>query len=70
MPILKRTMFREYDLRGREADDELTHAKKLQEYITDFNILPTIPKAEINHTFDNLIDKKPLNQKKLLSNLR
>ncbi|HEV2339869.1 MAG TPA: phosphomannomutase/phosphoglucomutase [Patescibacteria group bacterium] len=23
MPILKRTMFREYDLRGREADDEL-----------------------------------------------
>ena len=39
-----------------EADDELTHAKKLQEYITDFNILPTIPKAEINHTFDNLID--------------
>ena len=23
MPVLKRTMFREYDLRGREADDEL-----------------------------------------------
>lgn len=39
-----------------EADDELTHAKKLQEYITDFNILPTIPKAETSHTFDNLID--------------
>src|SRR5438046_441373 len=24
MPILKKTMFREYDLRGREADDELS----------------------------------------------
>ena len=23
MPLLKRTMFREYDLRGRESDDEL-----------------------------------------------
>src|SRR3990172_12619541 len=23
MPILKKTMFREYDLRGREAEDEL-----------------------------------------------
>lgn len=23
MPVLKRTMFREYDLRGRESDDEL-----------------------------------------------
>lgn len=26
MPILKRTMFREYDLRGRESDDELNDA--------------------------------------------
>ncbi len=26
MPILKRTMFREYDLRGREADDELNNS--------------------------------------------
>ena len=23
MPVLKRTMFREYDIRGRESDDEL-----------------------------------------------
>ncbi len=23
MPVLKKTMFREYDLRGRESDDEL-----------------------------------------------
>lgn len=26
MPLLKRTMFREYDLRGREADDELNNS--------------------------------------------
>jgi ferritin len=39
-----------------EADDELTHAKMLQEYMTDFNILPTIQKAETTHIFDNLID--------------
>ncbi|MBI2031100.1 MAG: phosphomannomutase/phosphoglucomutase [Candidatus Levybacteria bacterium] len=26
MPLLKRTMFREYDLRGREADDELNES--------------------------------------------
>lgn len=39
-----------------EADDELSHAKMLEEYMTDFNILPTIQKAETSHTFDNLID--------------
>jgi ferritin len=39
-----------------EADDELSHAKMLEEYMTDFNILPTIQKAETTHTFDNLID--------------
>ena len=39
-----------------EADDELEHAKKLQEYMVDFNIQPTIPQANTKHSFDNLID--------------
>ena len=39
-----------------EADDELEHAKKLQEYMVDFNIQPNIPQANTKHSFDNLID--------------
>jgi ferritin len=39
-----------------EAVDELTHAEKLQGYMTDFNILPEIAKTTTNHTFNNLID--------------
>lgn len=39
-----------------EADDELTHAKKIQEYMVDFNIQPDIPQAQTNHNFSNLID--------------
>lgn len=39
-----------------EAADELTHAQKLQEYMTDFNILPVIPTAPTKHSFNNLID--------------
>lgn len=39
-----------------EADDELEHAQKIQEYMTGFNILPEIEKTETKHTFDNLID--------------
>jgi ferritin len=39
-----------------EAIDELTHAQKLQEYMTDFNIQPEIPQAPTKHSFDNLID--------------
>jgi ferritin len=39
-----------------EADDELEHAQKLQEYMTGFNILPEIEKTETKHTFDNLLD--------------
>ena len=41
---------------SNEADDELTHAKKIQEYMTDFNIIPQIPQAPIDHKFDNLIE--------------
>ena len=39
-----------------EANDELTHAHKLQEYLTDFNVLPEIPQAPTKHQFSNLID--------------
>jgi len=39
-----------------EADDELTHAVKLQEYMADFNIIAEIPQADIKHSFKNLID--------------
>lgn len=39
-----------------EADDELGHAKKIQEYMVDFNIQPVIPNAPTKHKFSNLID--------------
>jgi ferritin len=39
-----------------EADDELEHAKKIQEYMVDFNIQPVIPNAPTKHSFENLID--------------
>lgn len=39
-----------------EAIDELGHSQKLQEYMTDFNIQPEIPQAQIKHSFNNLID--------------
>lgn len=39
-----------------EAKDELEHAESLQKYMTDFNIIPEIPVAKINHTFKDLID--------------
>jgi ferritin len=41
---------------SNEADDELTHAKTLQEYMVDFNVIPEIPQAKIKHEFNNLID--------------
>lgn len=41
---------------SNEADDELTHAKKIQEYMVDFNIIPVIPQAPIDHKFDGLIE--------------
>jgi ferritin len=41
---------------NNEADDELTHAKGIQEYMTDFNIIPEIPQAPTSHSFDSLVD--------------
>jgi ferritin len=39
-----------------EADDELGHAKSIQEYMVDFNIIPQIPQAPTSHSFDSLVD--------------
>lgn len=41
---------------NNEADDELVHAKGLQQYMTDFNIIPVIPQAPTSHSFDGLVD--------------
>jgi ferritin len=39
-----------------EASSELEHAKGIQNYMTDFNIMPQIPQTETEHNFENLID--------------
>lgn len=39
-----------------EANDELEHAKNLQKYMTDWDVLPSIPKVETNVKFSNLAE--------------
>lgn len=39
-----------------DAIKELEHAQGIEKYMTDFNILPTFSKSDVNHKFDNLID--------------
>jgi len=39
-----------------ESNDELTHAEKIQEYMTGFNIIPEIPQAPTKHSFNSLIE--------------
>lgn len=39
-----------------EAAAELSHAEKLQKYITDWNMLPSIPPISITPNFTHLID--------------
>jgi ferritin len=39
-----------------EALDELVHAKKVEDYMTGFNVIPQIPSANPKHTFSNLIE--------------
>lgn len=39
-----------------EANSELDHAKKLQEYMDDWNVKPSIPQTETNQEFSNLVD--------------
>lgn len=39
-----------------DADTELEHAKKIQKYLTDFNIVHNMPQSETEFSFDNLIE--------------
>jgi ferritin len=39
-----------------EAADELEHAKGLQEYLTQWDVLPTIPQVQTDHKFNNLAE--------------
>jgi ferritin len=39
-----------------EASSELDHAKGLQEYMDDFNVMPQIPATETEHDFENLVE--------------
>ncbi len=39
-----------------EAASELTHAEKLQKYLTDWNAIPVIPPVKMIPSFVNLID--------------
>lgn len=39
-----------------EAKTELKHAQKVQKYLVDWNIVPTIPSVEIVPSFASLID--------------
>jgi ferritin len=39
-----------------EASSELDHAKGLQDYLTQWNLLPAIPAAPTQHSFKNLTD--------------
>ena len=39
-----------------EAMGELTHAQKVEDYMTGFNVIPQIPSANPKHTFSNLIE--------------
>jgi len=39
-----------------EAADELTHAQKLQDYLTQWNVLPQIPVSTVPNTLTSLVD--------------
>ena len=39
-----------------EASSELEHAKGLQDYLTQWNIIPQIPQVNTVHNFNNLVD--------------
>jgi ferritin len=41
---------------AQEAANELTHAEKVQKYLVDWNVYPSLPSIKPNITFDNLID--------------
>jgi ferritin len=40
----------------KEAKDELKHAQKVQKYLVDWNIVPTIPAVNMQPAFNSLVD--------------
>ena len=41
---------------AQEAENELDHAKGLQKYLVDWNVMPLLPAIKPNITFSDLID--------------
>lgn len=41
---------------AQEAENELEHAKGLQKYLVDWNVMPLLPTIKPNVTFSDLID--------------
>jgi ferritin len=41
---------------AQEAENELDHAKGLQKYLVDWNVMPLLPSIKPNVTFSDLID--------------
>lgn len=41
---------------AQEAENELEHAKGLQKYLVDWNVMPLLPAIKPNITFSDLID--------------
>ena len=41
---------------AKEAATELEHAEKLQKYLVDWNVLPTLPAVKFSGNFSSLID--------------
>lgn len=39
-----------------EASNELEHSKGLQDYLTQWNLIPSIPQAQTQHQFESLVD--------------
>jgi ferritin len=39
-----------------EASSELDHARKLQDFLISWNLIPVLPQVETNHTFADLVD--------------
>ncbi len=41
---------------AKEAANELEHAEKVQKYLVDWNVIPTIPAVNMQPTFSSLVD--------------
>lgn len=41
---------------AKEAEEELTHAKKIEEFLCDWNLIPKLDGVESAETFDGLVD--------------